>query len=129
MYVIFSIVLGISTAAGLSLYALKQNVDLYLTPNQVMQHHFNSRQVFRLGGMVKKGSFYREPGTMHVKFTLTDFHHEMKVEYTGVLPMLFRVGQGIVVQGHLKNNNIFVADQVLAKHDAKYMPPGLSSKI
>ncbi|WP_276968348.1 cytochrome c maturation protein CcmE, partial [Metallibacterium scheffleri] len=85
-------------------------------------------QTFRLGGMVAKGSVYRTPGTMEVHFRVTDYKHEIPVEYTGVLPDLFRADSGVIVQGKLLPDGVFRAEQVLAKHDQYYRPPGIHPK-
>jgi cytochrome c-type biogenesis protein CcmE len=84
---------------------------------------------FRLGGMVTKGSVRRTPGSLEVNFIVTDFRHELPVRYTGVLPDLFREGQGVVAHGRIGTDGIFVADEVLAKHDEKYMPPELARAL
>ena len=125
LYFVVFIVLGISTAVGISLLALGQEVDLYFTPSQLITGHIPLNRSFRMGGMVKKGSFHRYGHTLKVGFVLTDFKKNIPVQYTGILPALFRAGQGIVVQGKLNNKGVFIADQVLAKHDNKYKPPGV----
>ncbi len=79
--------------------------------------------------MVVKGSVSRKPGDLEVKFVLTDFAHEVPVEYTGVLPDLFREGQGIIAHGTMGADGAFVADEVLAKHDEKYMPPEVAGSL
>ena len=84
---------------------------------------------FRIGGMVVKGSVQRQPGDLRVRFVLSDFSHEVPVEYTGVLPDLFREGQGIIAHGTLNAHGAFVADEVLAKHDEKYMPPEVAASL
>lgn len=117
-------ILGLSTAAALTLYALKQNINLFYTPTQVVQGEAPKSKTFRVGGMVKKGSFKRDDKSLQVEFVLTDFSHQVKILYKGILPDLFREGQGVIVQGKL-NNGVFVATEVLAKHDEKYMPPEL----
>ncbi len=125
MYLIIFIILGVSLAAALALYALKQNINLYLTPKQVFVQKIPHNKVFRIGGFVVKHSIHKDDKSLRVNFKLTDHKSTIKVNYDGILPSLFRAGQGIVVQGRLKNG-VFVADQVLAKHDATYKPPGLS---
>jgi cytochrome c-type biogenesis protein CcmE len=112
-----------SSAAGLILYALRQNVDLYYTPSQLMALGQVRAHDVRLGGLVVKGSVKKIPETLKIYFTLTDGHQNIEVRYDGILPALFREGQGIVAQGQLNNFGIFVADQVLAKHDSNYKPP------
>lgn len=126
LYAIGGILIGVAIAACLAIYALGQNVNLYLTPSQVVQHAAIEDHPFRMGGMVKKGSVQRTPHSLHVTFVLTDFAHDIPVQYTGILPALFREGQGLVVQGKLNAQHIFVATEVLAKHDEKYMPPGVN---
>lgn len=125
LYRVTGILCGVGFAASLAIYALGQNVNLYFTPGQLATSQPPTNHVFRIGGMVKKNSFKRETGTLKVYFVLTDFIHEVPVQFTGILPTLFREGQGVVVQGKLNKNGIFMADQVLAKHDEKYMPPGI----
>jgi len=128
LYLIMVLVLGVGVAVSLTLYALTKNINLYYTPSQVISQNFSAQQEFRIGGIVKKGSFHRDGDSLNVSFVLTDQHNDVAVNYHGVLPVLFRAGQGIVVQGHFDHRPIFVADQVLAKHDAKYMPPGIHKK-
>jgi len=124
LYWIMAILFGVGTATSLAIYALGQNVNLYFTPSQLVANYPPAGHVFRIGGMVKKSSFIREANSLKVHFVLTDYQDEVLVEYTGILPTLFREGQGVVVQGKLNREGKFIADQVLAKHDEKYMPPG-----
>ena len=125
LYFIVFLIAGISIAVGLSLFSLRQNINLYYTPVQVLEHKAPNGRVFRLGGMVVKGSVHRVPNTLRISFVLTDYHANIKVKYNGMLPSLFRVGQGIVAQGKLNLKGVFIADQVLAKHDSTYRPPGV----
>jgi cytochrome c-type biogenesis protein CcmE len=85
--------------------------------------------LFRLGGMVIKGSVERPDKGMMVRFKLTDFKNEVTVEYTGILPDLFREGQGIVAHGKLNSQGVFIAEEVLAKHDENYMPPEVAGSL
>lgn len=125
IFLISLAVLSISIAIGLILYAVRQNIDLYYTPSQLIKNKVSSRQSIKLGGLVKKGSFKRDSeDKLKIIFVLMDLQNEVKVIYRGVLPALFREGQGIVVQGHLENGQ-FIANEVFAKHDEKYEPPGL----
>lgn len=128
LYWIGAILLGVGAATSLAIYALGQNVNLYFTPSQLAMHPPSPNASFRIGGMVKKGSFFRKPQSLTVYFVLTDYQKEIAVEYTGILPALFREGQGIVVQGKRDIRGTFIANQVLAKHDEKYMPPGMVNK-
>lgn len=119
---------GASIAIGLLLFALRQNISLYYTPSQINDMksiQFASHSLLRLGGFVKENSVYHQPHSLKVQFAVTDYHHTIWVHYDGILPSLFHVNQGIVVQGHFKNG-IFYANQVLAKHDATYHPPELA---
>ncbi|MGA9853398.1 MAG: cytochrome c maturation protein CcmE [Gammaproteobacteria bacterium] len=129
MLVVAVIVAGVAVATGLALQAFRKNLLYYFTPAQVAAGDAHVGQQFRMGGLVALGSVTRTPGSMTVHFTLTDMQRSIPVVYTGILPDLFRQGQGIVVYGKLDKNNLFVADQVLAKHDAKYMPPEVTASI
>ena len=129
MVLVGGIVLGVAIAAGLALTAFRQNVTFYFVPSQLVAGAVHSGERFRLGGMVAKGSIKRTPGSLKVHFSVTDYKRTVPVVYTGVLPDLFREGQGVIAHGHLNRRGIFVADQVLAKHDAKYMPPEMAKQI
>lgn len=121
---ILVLLLGIGAVAGLVLYALKLNIDLYYTPTQIDENPPSTSRHFRIGGMVVKGSVHYDEVT---SFDLTDMKHIITVHYRGILPDLFREGQGIVANGHLNKEKIFIADEVLAKHDENYMPPQIKS--
>lgn len=123
---ILAILLGVALAASLAIYALGQNVNVYFTPSQAIIDKAPIDRTLRMGGMVKEGSVKRESDSLTVSFILTDYEHEMPVQYTGILPALFREGQGIVAQGKLNASGMFMAEQVLAKHDEKYMPPNIA---
>ncbi|HUN25981.1 MAG TPA: cytochrome c maturation protein CcmE [Steroidobacteraceae bacterium] len=129
MLLVFGILIGVSISGALALTAFRQNVTFFFVPSQVAARAVPIGEHFRLGGMVEKGSVHRQPGSMEVRFTVTDFKHEVPVTYTGVLPDLFREGQGVVAHGHLNENGVFVADEVLAKHDEKYMPPAVAKAL
>ena len=123
------VLLGVGVAAGLALKAFNKNILYYYTPSQVAAGAARTGQMFRMGGMVVSGSVQRTPGSMTVRFTLTDMQHTVPIVYTGILPDLFREGQGIVVHGALAADGQFTADEVLAKHDEKYMPPEVAAAI
>ncbi len=116
---ITGMLIATAISVGLILYALRQNISLYYTPTQLSQQKIISTQLIRIGGFVAKNSVHYFPHSTRVTFVVTDHHNKMTVNYQGLLPALFRVGQGVVVQGYLKNN-LFWADQVLAKHGANY---------
>jgi cytochrome c-type biogenesis protein CcmE len=120
---------GIATAVGLVLLALRENINLFFTPSQVAAGEAPANTDFRLGGMVVDGSVRREAGELTVHFQLTDTAEIVDVQYSGILPDLFREGQGIVAQGRLGDEGVFVAGQVLAKHDENYMPPEVDYAI
>jgi len=113
----------IAAAAGLVLFALKDNVSLYFTPTQVFNKEAPQGHSFRIGGLVEEGSLKRETDGLTVHFNITDTFKNMPVIYKGILPDLFKQGKGVVAQGKLNSDNVFVAEEVLAKHDENYMPP------
>ncbi len=130
------ILLAVSAAAGFLLTALNSNVQYNIVPSDVSAGKAPKGRTFRLGGMVEQGSVKREPGNLQIQFVITDFAHEVTVRYTGVLPDLFREGQGVVVRGKLvystdleKGQWLMLADEVLAKHDENYMPPNVAESL
>ncbi len=123
MYIILGALAVLGVAVGLVLYALKNNVSLYFTPTQVFNHEAPQGRNFRIGGLVQDGSLKRDNDGLKVHFVITDTAKTMPVEYTGILPDLFKEGKGVVVHGKLSADNMFIADEVLAKHDENYMPP------
>lgn len=114
--------------ASLIIYALNQNMNLFYTPTQAARHEAPLRARIRVGGMVEKESLVRGEG-LHLEFMITDFQERLKVKYHGILPDLFREGQGVVALGQLTSNQVFVADQILAKHDENYMPPEVEKSL
>jgi cytochrome c-type biogenesis protein CcmE len=126
LYLVLGVIVGVGIATALALSAFRQNVTFYFIPTEVAQGAAHGDESFRLGGMVKQGSVQRAPGSLEVSFVLTDFKHEVPVTYDRVLPDLFREGQGVIAHGRLDAHGVFVADDVLAKHDEKYMPPKIA---
>ena len=120
---------GVGIAATLALLALRENINLFFSPSQVVAGEAPQDTSFRLGGMVVDGSVGRPEGDLTVRFDLTDTAQAVTVIYTGILPDLFREGQGIVAQGKLLPDGTFQAEQVLAKHDENYMPPEVEDAI
>ena len=116
------LLLGFGTAIALILYALQQNIDVFMSPSDVISHHPSTQYHFRLGGMVKPGSIKRDTDRLSLTFTVTDFKAECQVHYSGVLPDLFREGKGVITTGHMQADGSFIAKEVLAKHDENYMP-------
>jgi cytochrome c-type biogenesis protein CcmE len=119
-------VLGL--AVGLVLFALRDSIVFFYTPSEVAEKHLETGQRFRLGGLVEDGSVKRGEGTT-VSFVITDKRSTLPVTFTGVLPDLFREGQGVVAEGMLTSDGAFRADSVLAKHDENYMPPEVAKKL
>jgi len=121
---------GVVIAAVLVLRALESNIMYFFSPEQVAAGEVASDQPFRLGGLVKTGSFVRPAGSLEARFVVTDnTASEVTVSYTGVLPDLFKEGQGMVANGKLRGDGIFVADEVLAKHDENYMSPEVAKML
>jgi cytochrome c-type biogenesis protein CcmE len=129
LFVVLGILGGVAASVALAVMASRENIMFYYDPSQVAQGKAPVAKRFRIGGMVVKGSVARKPGDLEVRFVLTDFAHQVPVEYTGVLPDLFREGQGIIAHGTMNANGAFVADEVLAKHDEKYMPPEVAASL
>ena len=132
MMFVGSILLGVGSAAALALTAFKQNILYYYDPTAVFAGKAPKAQSFRLGGMVEQGSVKREPGSLEMHFDVTDYAHEITVSYSGVLPDLFREGQGVIVRGKLVDaggQQLFQAEEVLAKHDENYMPPEVAASL
>jgi cytochrome c-type biogenesis protein CcmE len=127
--VVLLVVIGVGVATALGLTAFRKNLLYYYTPSQVAAGEAHAGQVFRMGGLVQAGSVQRVAGSMTVHFVLTDMQRSVPVTYTGILPDLFREGQGIVVHGSLQPDGGLKADEVLAKHDEKYMPPEVAAAI
>ena len=114
-------ILGI--AAALVLSAFQSNLVFFFTPSQIAAKESPQGRPFRVGGLVESGSLAREPDSLTVRFRVTDTAKTIPVSYTGLLPDLFKEGKGVVAQGSLGADGIFVAREVLAKHDEIYMPP------
>ena len=129
LILIIALVAGFGVAVGLVLYALKQNINLFYSPTQIVAGKVPANAHIRAGGMVVKGSVKRDPKSLRVQFAITDYKATVPVVYTGILPDLFREGQGIVALGHMGPHGVFEADQVLAKHDEKYMPPEVAAAL
>lgn len=123
------IVLGVGAAVAFALTAFQENLLYYYTPSDVSAGKAPKDRAFRVGGMVPEGSFKRPPGSLEAQFVLTDYAHNVTVSYTGVLPDLFREGQGVIARGRMGADGVFVAEEVLAKHDENYMPPDVAESL
>ncbi|SFM17861.1 cytochrome c maturation protein CcmE [Marinobacter zhejiangensis] len=127
--IILFLLAGLAIAVGLTTYALRQNINLFYDPTQIAAGEAPRDARIRAGGMVKQGSVVRSEQDLTVEFQVTDFVSSVTVRYTGILPDLFDEGQGVVALGRLQSDGVFVADQVLAKHDENYMPPEVSDAL
>jgi cytochrome c-type biogenesis protein CcmE len=128
MWMVAGILAGVGLAAWLGTQAFRSNVMFFFDPSQISAGEAPADKRFRLGGMVAKGSVQKTPGTLDIHFLVTDFKHTVPVSYSGILPDLFREGQGVVAHGRMQNGT-FVADEILAKHDEKYMPPEVAKSL
>ena len=126
---IIAILFGVSVAAVLGLTAFEENLLYFYSPAEVAAGKAPENHSFRIGGLVVNGSVKRVPDTLEVRFDLTDNTETITVAFTGILPDLFREGQGIVAMGSLKAGGMFVAEEVLAKHDENYMPPEVADAL
>lgn len=129
LLIVLLVVVGAAMAVGLGAYALRENINLFYPPADIVAGHVPVGKKIRAGGMVVKGSVKRDPNSLKVSFVITDFKANVPVQYTGILPDLFAEGQGVVANGTLDANGVFQATQVLAKHDEKYMPPELKDTL
>ena len=127
VYVTILIGAAVSIVA-LVLFALNQNINLYYTPNEVAKGQAPANKRIRVGGLVVNNSIQRQEG-LAVSFTVTDFLENLTIEYKGILPDLFKEGQGVVALGRLTSPNVFQAEQILAKHDENYMPPEVAESL
>lgn len=128
LYLVILLVAGLSVAVSLTLMALQQNINLFFTPTQIVDGEAPQGVAFRIGGMVVDDSLERSDQDLSVQFQITDTAKSVPVRYTGILPDLFREGQGVVALGRL-DGNTFVASEVLAKHDENYMAPEAAEAI
>ncbi len=122
-------IMGVGVAAWLAVGALRSNISYYFSPTQVMANEAPAHAVYRLGGLVVKNSLARQPDGLTVVFDVTDNAQTVKVSYTGILPDLFGEGQGVVTKGRMGPGGVFVAEEVLAKHDESYMPPEVADSL
>jgi len=128
-----TLIIGGLVAIGLATFfvlrAFNENLVFFYTPTQIASKEAPVNKNFRIGGMVVQNSLQREPGGLKVAFVVTDMVNSTPVEYNGILPDLFKEGKGVVAQGKLNGQGVFVASQVLAKHDENYMPPEAKSAL
>ncbi len=129
LYIVLAILVGVAIAVSLALSALQQNINLFYTPTQIANGEAPVDTRIRAGGMVADGSLKRTGDSLDVEFVVTDFAKNVTIQYRGIWPDLFREGQGIVALGKLNADGVLVADEVLAKHDEKYMPPEVTKAL
>ena len=129
LFVILFLVAGVSAAVGLMLLALSENINLFYTPSQIAAGEAPSDRTIRAGGMVVEGSVVRDGKSLEVRFDVGDGSKTATILYDGILPDLFREGQGIVALGKMNSKNELVASEVLAKHDENYMPPEVADAL
>jgi len=129
LILIAAMVAGVGVAIGVALKAFNENLMFFYSPSAVVGGEAPTGHLIRVGGLVEKGSVKRKKDGLTVTFDITDFAETIKVQYTGILPDLFREGQGIVARGRLQKGHLFVAEEVLAKHDEKYMPPEVADAL
>ena len=124
---ILATLIGVTAAIYLILTSFQDNLLYYLTPSEAITKNIDEESSFRIGGLVEIDSFKRSEGSLKSRFVLTDGIESIEVNYTGILPDLFREGQGIIVTGSFDSQKIFIASEVLAKHDENYMPPKINA--
>ena len=123
IYYVSFILLALSLLFFMFIKTFNDNLLFYRSPSQITNSEFPDNYVFRVGGVVLDGSLIKSKDSMNVKFAITDYEQNLDITYTGILPDLFREGQGVVIRGKLGGDGIFYAEEVLAKHDETYMPP------
>jgi cytochrome c-type biogenesis protein CcmE len=128
LYILGLAMLGLGTATALVLTAFQDNLVFFYSPSDLKTRPVGERSI-RLGGLVEPGSFARQPDGVSVRFTVTDTQNSVAVAFKGLLPDLFREGQGVVAEGRLRPDGVFEAREVLAKHDEKYMPPEVAGAL
>jgi cytochrome c-type biogenesis protein CcmE len=128
LFAVGLVLAGVGLGATFLLKAMNQNILYFYSPTQLEAGEAPEDRRFRVGGLVVDNSITRTDGTMEVRFTLTDEAHKIPVVYTGILPDLFREGQGIIAHGRMEGTE-FVADEILAKHDENYMPPEVAASL
>jgi cytochrome c-type biogenesis protein CcmE len=119
----------LGAAAALVLTALKENLVYFKSPTEILAEPPTNSRSIRLGGLVEEGSLERQADGVTVLFAITDLSNSVPVTYKGILPDLFREGQGVITQGKLGPDGVFLADEVLAKHDENYMPPEVAEAL
>ena len=123
IYYIIFILISLAVIFTLFIKTFNENLLFYRSPSQINVGEFPENYIFRIGGVVEDGSLDKSQESMNVKFSITDYEKSINISYNGILPDLFREGQGVVIRGKLGSDGVFYAEEVLAKHDETYMPP------
>ncbi len=129
LYIIISATVFLGGATALIVGAFRDNLVFFFSPTELTERQTPIGQRIRLGGLVEEGTFVRKDDGLTVSFFITDLNQNIRVSYQGILPSLFREGQGVIVQGKLESHDHFIADQVMAKHDENYMPPEVADAL
>jgi len=126
-FFVISIIIVLVLSVFLILKSLEENVVYFQSPSEINKFSELEKKKIRIGGMVKKNSI--SANSNEINFVITDFKHEINVNYSGVVPNLFEEGKGVVAEGFLKDRNYFLASKILAKHDENYMPPEVKAAL
>ncbi|MCC5861738.1 MAG: cytochrome c maturation protein CcmE [Gammaproteobacteria bacterium] len=129
LVMVTALVAGVGLATTLALRAFQENMLYFYSPTEFVELGVPAERTIRVGGLVADGSVRRAPGSMTIEFQVTDHAYTVPVSYTGVLPDLFREGQGVVARGRIGDNGVFVAENLMAKHDENYMPPEVAQAL
>ena len=129
LYVVLSILLGTAVATFLVFKGLSENINLFYSPSDLKKEKIGVVNQIRVGGMVKKDSINKENNSLRISFVITDFEEDLLITYEGILPDLFSEEAGIVANGKINDEGMFIANEVLAKHDENYMPPEVAKTL
>ena len=129
LYVVLSILFGTAMAAFLVFKGLSENINLFYSPSDLKKEKISVDNQIRVGGMVKKDSINKESNSLRIYFVIKDFEEDLLITYEGILPDLFSEEAGIVAKGKINEQGIFIANEVLAKHDENYMPPEVAKTL
>ena len=129
LYVVLSILFGTAMAAFLVFKGLSENINLFYSPSDLKKEKISVDNQIRVGGMVKKDSINKESNSLRISFVITDFEEDLLITYEGILTDLFSEEAGIVAKGKINEQGIFIANEVLAKHDENYMPPEVAKTL
>ena len=129
LFAVLAIVGGVGAATALAMLAFQDNLLYFYNPTQVVAGEAPSGRTFRIGGLVTQGSLQKTEGTLKIRFMVTDYKESIPVNYEGLLPDLFREGQGVIADGRFDAAGVFQAEMLLAKHDENYMPPEVAKAV